>query len=460
MPEPLKIPISQLVINPENYRFEPVENQIEAIELMVSDQSEKLFNIAKSILEMGTNPNDWPMVVEYAHDTSQYLVLEGNRRITALKILNNVDLLDSNKFYSLKNKFKKLLKENTNFIPNTIWCSVYENPSEADVWIKLKHSGENDGVGTVSWGNHSVLRYQERVEGYSALPLQFIDFLKSSNSVDDELKINLKNIKSSTLDRILGDKDIKNALGIYTANGFIESDLKEEEITKGFVQVARDLLKPGFTVNDVYTKDDRKDYINKFPKGSLPDKTKKADSWKIATRKVNDELTNVNNKSANLPTKKVLPAVRENLIPKSFKISISNNKVNSIYHELRNPKLKLKEFPNSIAVTFRVFIELSVDCYIEYHNLISAPTSSGTSDNLQKKILTVTKDLYLKKIDDGNLSQGIIQAVKRNNHVLGIDSWHAYVHNNTLTPDADLLIKSWDNVEGFIALVWGAMPVR
>jgi hypothetical protein len=456
MPEPLKIPVTQLIVNPENYRFETVENQVAAIEMMVSDQGDKLFNIAKSILEIGTNPNDWPMVIEYSHDTSQYLVLEGNRRITALKILNNVDLLDADKFYTLKNRFKKLLKENTNFIPNNIWCNVYESSAEADVWIKLKHSGENEGTGTVSWGNQSVLRYQERVEGYSALPLQFIDYLKVSEYVDDTLKAELKNIPTSTLTRILGDKDVKNLLGVYTNNGILETEIEEQEITKGFMQVARDLLNPNFSVNNVYTKQDRNDYIAKFPKSSIPDKGKRAtESWKITSRKSSSETSEEEKKPSQ--TKKVIPVTRDVLIPKSCKIAIKNAKANAIFHELRNPKLKFKDFPNSIAVTFRVFIELTADCYLEHHGLIDAPTASGTTDSLQKKILSVTKDLYLKKIDDGNISQGIIQAVKRNNHILGIDNWHAYVHSNTLTPDADLLLKSWDNVEKFVALVWGTI---
>ena len=33
----------------------------------------------------------------------------------------------------------------------SISCAVFENPAEADIWIKRKHSGELNGVGTVTW---------------------------------------------------------------------------------------------------------------------------------------------------------------------------------------------------------------------------------------------------------------------------------------------------------------------
>jgi hypothetical protein len=137
MPQPLEIPVSLLVVNPENYRFEPVENQLEAIEMMVDDQSSKLLNIAVSIIEKGTNPNDWPMVIVYAHDISQYLVLEGNRRITALKILNNIDLLDDEKHSSLKNKFKTLVNGATKPIPSNICVMFMKIPQKPIIGSNL-----------------------------------------------------------------------------------------------------------------------------------------------------------------------------------------------------------------------------------------------------------------------------------------------------------------------------------
>ena len=44
---------SQLVVNPENYRFDPVENQEEAIDLMLEEKGVEVLNLAKHILENG-----------------------------------------------------------------------------------------------------------------------------------------------------------------------------------------------------------------------------------------------------------------------------------------------------------------------------------------------------------------------------------------------------------------------
>ncbi|GAI24887.1 unnamed protein product, partial [marine sediment metagenome] len=74
------------------------------------------------------------------------------------------------------------------------------------------------------------------------------------------------------------------------------------------------------------------------------------------------------------PSKKTAPSPKERkrLIPKSCVLKINNPKVDSIYRELQRIDVKFK---NAVAVTFRVFIELSLDCYIEANGLDKNPAS-------------------------------------------------------------------------------------
>jgi len=89
------IKIEDLLINPENFRFEPFASQKEAIDRMVADQNDKLFNLAEHILDNGLNPNDKIQVVVSNHDPSKYIVLEGNRRTVTLKLLEHPALIDN-----------------------------------------------------------------------------------------------------------------------------------------------------------------------------------------------------------------------------------------------------------------------------------------------------------------------------------------------------------------------------
>ena len=102
--------IADLHINIENPRFEMVGNQREAIKTMIEDQGEKLAKLADDITNEGLNPGDPIFVTKHEKQPNQYNVLEGNRRVTALKLLVNPDLIpETNK--SLLNKFKKLSKQ-------------------------------------------------------------------------------------------------------------------------------------------------------------------------------------------------------------------------------------------------------------------------------------------------------------------------------------------------------------
>ena len=72
------IPISQLLINPNNPRFESVENQQVAIETMLNKKGSEIKRLAKDIVTNGLNPSKNLMVLESKNN--KFLTLEGNRR--------------------------------------------------------------------------------------------------------------------------------------------------------------------------------------------------------------------------------------------------------------------------------------------------------------------------------------------------------------------------------------------
>lgn len=104
------IRLTYLFVNTENYRFEPLTSQKEAIDKMIEDQGEKLYNLASDIMEFGLSPVDL-IQVTLSGEENKYIVLEGNRRVTSLKLLNNPSLIGDNNI-GLRKKFLKLQKDN------------------------------------------------------------------------------------------------------------------------------------------------------------------------------------------------------------------------------------------------------------------------------------------------------------------------------------------------------------
>jgi hypothetical protein len=440
------IKLNDLLVNTENYRFDTVASQREAIEKMLDDQSDNLYNLAEHILKNGLNPNDKVEVTLSNHDKSKFIVLEGNRRTITLKVLNNPDLIEGTKHLNLKKKFKKLNDDNKGKLIRELECLVFDDPKEADTWIGLKHGYGLSGVFTDNWGPLQKQRFLEKTEGKTSTSLQVIKLIKNSPDVPADIKANVDKITTTNLDRLIDDPDFRDFLGIEVNSGVIQSTVDEKEVVKGLVQVVKDILNPKFTVKRIYSKDDRKDYMAKFPKTSRPD------TKVMATKPWQFNSTAPAPSPPPPPKPKPNPKERKKLIPKSCSIKISNPKVNAIYHELMD--IDVTRHTNAVAVLFRVFIELSVDSYIEEHTLASTPSSAKSGMNFQQKLNIVANHLESKKLADAAICKGVKAAIKDSNDILGIDTWHAYVHNNRFSPKAPNLNITWDNMQDFMVILW------
>ncbi|HJF04994.1 MAG TPA: hypothetical protein K8V59_09715, partial [Bacteroides thetaiotaomicron] len=258
------IKLTSLFVNTENYRFEPLSSQKEAIDKMVEDQGDKLYSLVDDIVTNGLSPVDL-IIVTPNEDNNKYIVLEGNRRITSLKLLNNPTLIDD-KYISLRKKFQKLQKENPNAISElkNIACAVFENPTEADIWIKRKHSGELNGIGTVTWNAQQKQRFEEKTEGKSSIPLQIITLLKSQDNVSDTIKDSLSKLNITNLQRLMSDPYVREHLGLGINNGTLVSKVEVSEVVKGLIKVVTDILNPEFKVSEIYNREKRKQYIDNF----------------------------------------------------------------------------------------------------------------------------------------------------------------------------------------------------
>ena len=450
MADQKKLKLKSLWINTENYRFEPTESQAEAIAVMVEDQNEKLYNIAESISQNGMNPIDLAIVTDLPNHAGKFLVLEGNRRITALKLWTNPSLLkDTSASSGLKKKFDSLNTKAADKIPDTIDCVFFNDPTEADKWIKLKHTGENSGVGTVSWDGQQAARYQVRVGEKSSPGLQVLEYLKAVGAFDPALRAKLPEVRVTTLTRLVTDKDIQKVLGISIESGQVTSTLPEVEVLKGYTQVVKDLLTKGFSVKKVYTKEQREQYANNFPAASRPNLTTSTGTpWTS-----NPSKPSVPTPPASPATKvKKSSTERTKVIPKNCNISISNPKVNGVYDELQ--RLHLSEFIYAASALFRVFIELSFDIYIEEYTLTTAPSSAKSGTALQTKGFQVVNHMKTKGWSDDGISLGIRNLLSGKDSILSLETLHGYLHNHRVSPTDDTLKKVWDSIQDFIIILW------
>ena len=180
-----------------------------------------------------------------------------------------------------------------------------------------------------------------------------------------------------------------------------------------------------------------------------------SEQWGIQDIVNEDEKSQINNEPKDSQkNKSKKPKTRVGLVPKNLVLHINNPKLNKIFEELK--QIPVRTCPNASSVLLRVFLELSVDAYLEKYDLVknNAITACSSGESLQGKVGKVLNHMTQLGIMSNDLSKGIRSEINDKNSVLSIESLNAYVHNEFIYPKADNLIIGWDNIETFFVLLW------
>ena len=406
--------VTDLLLNTQNPRFDPVQHQTQAIHAMIEDQGDKLTELAKHIASNGFSPMEIVLVQPIG---TQWLVREGNRRVTALKLINEPELIPDS-YAKMKREFSALNKKMDSAILNNLLCVICTDEDTINAWILLKHTGENKGIGTVGWDAYQISRFSSMVSGKSDPKALFFDTLKEMTAIPKSLKDRFFSIKKTNYDRLLGDPGVRNLLGIDFNNGIFSLP---RGINAYFLTVLNDLTGE-FSVGRIYSKKDRKAYMDDV-KSRVENNESTSISSQLETLEgmqtpnagvssdenvqysrplVMPDVTStetppkdsssVQKTEAFTANKKTYPIKRKTLIPAQHKLAIGNPRIARVFAELK--KLECERYPNAVSALFRVFVELSCDCYIATNSIpgVNADSRFGV------KIEAIANDIESKKL--------------------------------------------------------------
>ena len=423
------IRITDLLLYIENPRFEPVKDQKHALAVMMEKMKKKIKKLAKHIAIYGLNPGKPWYVVP---NNGKYIVHEGNRRLTAIKLINDPTIIKLDK---KTNAFFRNLKKNFGEnIPQSVNCTVYTSGKHALPWIKLEHTGENGGAGLVKWSSEQTSRYIALVsDSKPALGALYLGFMRDNGipGVD--------NIKASSLTRLVSTPIVRKKIGLYFKNRLPKCTKATKDVVSNLKKVSKAMGETNFHVGIIYKADQRIEWIR--------DLLTKKDSIDKAT---SDPAANIKNNIGEKSPEQKQPTNRQTLIPSSFQINIPHEKINSIYSELK--KLKVDDFRNSVAVLFRVFLELSVVHFITTKNLTAEHPSKRKT--LKSKLKRVSNYMENKKLLTKNELKAVRTAYSNKDSIFSIDTFNSYVHNLDHTPEVENLKIPWNNMEKFIQKLW------
>lgn len=139
------VPIEDLLLDSHNPRIRHGADQHDCIERILRDRS-NFQNLLKDIAENGLSPEH---ILVSRNSEGKWIVRDGNRRVTALKLLNRPDLCAQDKAFEL---IARRAKESAPAgIPTTIDCIACDDENIIAGYLERKHTGENEGVGQRGW---------------------------------------------------------------------------------------------------------------------------------------------------------------------------------------------------------------------------------------------------------------------------------------------------------------------
>ena len=184
MSEPIPIKIQNLMLDVDNYRIGHQDGQPQVIKAIIEEQDGKLVILAKDIVKHGLSPIEPLLVMPANNSTTQLVVIEGNRRITSIKLVENPDLaIDT----SDESHFRKLNAQARENLPQAVNCVVVATKEEGKLWIRRRHDNALGGAGIEKWSSTANER-TDADSGKYAPAKDIREFVIANSKLSDEVK--------------------------------------------------------------------------------------------------------------------------------------------------------------------------------------------------------------------------------------------------------------------------------
>ncbi|MGO8954040.1 MAG: hypothetical protein ACLPWS_12065 [Rhodomicrobium sp.] len=474
----LQLSINDLLLDLENPRLGSLANQSEALEAIIQLNQKHFKILAQSIKTHGLDPGD-SLYVLAAEESDDYTVVEGNRRLSVLMVLNNPAVLEST---SLSTPEKKALGSLAAGFRRSaiepIRCTLFQQRSEANEWIYRRHTGAAEGEGRINWGPLEIQRFAG-----DRTVLDVIEFMHRNGRYSPEdwgaVHEALAN-NSSILGRFLESKACREFLGLSTRKAgsrtipeftaavpFVVQALRHlfDDIQKGRVNTRthnkageieayfanlRDSLTPS-KPRDPNTHSEPRDPKPK----AFRDVNQIADS---PSPQVGQPGSPEGTPAATAPEAQARPkttrtrAERVNLAPRSHEFKQpQTTKGKALVREASS--LNADEFPLASAYLLRSFLEHTIDGYMTANNIPRWENNKELS--LQARAERVIQHIVDNKLAAANELRGVKANLTSKGDPASVQSLNDYHHATYRIPTADTLRAAWESAVPLFIAVYG-----
>ncbi len=404
--------------------------------------------MGEDVLNYGLSPIERLMAEPVDEHLGQYRVIEGNRRVAAMKMIASPTLAAGTKLEAAFNKLharKHELPEEIDFVVLT--------KHEGYLWIQRKHNTGLDGVGPDPW----TAIMQERAAadlGDSSAVNNVIESVMKYGGLHEDVKERVRGagFKVTNLRRLLRSSGVRETLGLKVEGNTVYAACNPAWTLSALTKIV-DVIAKGswqgkpFTSRTINTANEQQYFVDQVAKTITTPKLQQ-EPWVLSPESdLSASLaTTIPNKRLRLNPRS---SDRKRLVPPSCKAKPSIGRANDIYLELRN-RLIIDKTPNAVAILFRVFLEFSIEDYISRNNIANVKSE----DVLYKKINAVVSFMIDKKVFSDKKLNPVKQMVSQPEGLVSTMTLNAYVHSAGQFPSEKELKISWDRIQFFIEELW------
>ena len=448
----LELTLDELLLDEDNPRLGSVRSQPEALEALIELNPNHFRNMMLSIKENGLDPGDSFYVIN-SRKKGHCIVLDGNRRLSALKVLFDPDVLNMINLSIPEKEAESLHRAASGFRVDKlkkIRCVRFKNRAQAKKWIKKRHTGIMSGEGRIEWKPSEIQRFTDDMS-----VLDVIDFIeRNAGFAHDEWKSIRRTIergKWSTVARLLESTIVREHIGIVI---IVDSNQRRTpHLTRNPKWVASVLKK---IVEDVQSGEvnsrklnkasEIKRYLERLPKVLQPK------GKPVAPKAFKD----IDLKTQRPPQKKTSKPK-----PKTPKVSRSSRTLASTENFFQPPKrpkgqflleeakmINVDDLPISASAVLRAFLEFALNQYMDNNKLqrkYKANAGREKDFTLTKKAKAVMNHIRQEELVPKEDMQGFESKVVNRNAESSIQSLNSILHNKYRIPVPNEVIATWES---------------
>lgn len=413
--------------------------------------NENAFDIVKSMVQNGVFPDEFPIGIR---ENGKIIIIEGNRRLAALKALNEPDIVPA-----WQKKIQRLNNPNIERIRVTIAPSReaalrhiankhtvdYRRPwkplRQAYFYQSQLENGKSLDEIIKEYPEHDIPRFIKMLE---------MHHLAKSIDINESLKPKVyddRNFPITNLERFYNDKNVANFLGIeFDHSGKMQGKIEKNEFEKGFKKIVEDVATGEIDSRKYNSIKERKKYLDKLPEQYRPDLSK---SGSFGTSDFEPASLPDEDKKKERKTSKKIP--KGLFFQRDLPFNLPSTSLRLMYNELKN--IDVAKFPNATHDLLRSFLECALVFYLKETSQYEKIRKNSNHNPSLGEMLTFVASDKCTTIDDANIVQVVNQIKKNWGNNYSLERMNMINHNENWNSTEMEVRGAWGKIEGLMKIL-------